>query len=644
MARPLQARESAPAGSFLHRLLRDAAGNTLALLAAAILPLLGIVGGGVDMGRAYLAESRLQQACDAGVLAARKKLGTTAVVTGSVPSDVATIGNRFFNINYRSGIYGTDNRNFRMTLNNDFSIAGKASVDVPTTIMGVFGFEEIPVVVECEANLNFSAVDVMMVLDVTGSMRHTNPGDSLSRMDSMKQVIRNFHAELEASRAPGSEVRYGFVPYATNVNVGHLLQDDWVTDEWVYQSRVQAGFSANVDGDVYTRNWSEVSGTRGDWNNWNVLSTYAATYHESGSGDTGGWYTCDGAQPADTLVWSETTNGAEYKEVQTNPPAVLYVQPMRGTENGRRYTTSVSGTTCQVKYLDSNNYVQDFERVTAIPELNENWRYAPITSDVSNWRTETEGCMEERSTYAINDYATVNLDKALDLDIDSVPTPGDSDTQWRPMFPAKIYVRKIATNGSGTISKPQVTSDEDYADTGNWWFSDCPSGKAQKLAPMTADELNTYLGTLVPMGATYHDIGMIWGARLISPTGLFASENGGSDSGARTRHIIFLTDGQTEPYDIAYGAYGVDALDQRRWNRDDTRTLASHIEQRFKVACLEAKKRNITVWTIAFGTSVNQAMVDCAGTGHYFEASNAAELNEALVSIAKQLADLRITE
>ena len=64
--------------TFLHRLGRDTSGNTLALMAAALLPLLGIIGGGVDMSRAYLAQSRLQQACDAGVLAARKRLGSDA--------------------------------------------------------------------------------------------------------------------------------------------------------------------------------------------------------------------------------------------------------------------------------------------------------------------------------------------------------------------------------------------------------------------------------------------------------------------------------------------------------------------------------------------------------------------------------------
>ena len=86
---------------FLRRLARDRSGNTLALLAAGILPLLGLVGGGIDMGRSYLAESRLQQACDAGVLAARKRLGTGVAATGVVPSDVAEFGQRFFDVNFR---------------------------------------------------------------------------------------------------------------------------------------------------------------------------------------------------------------------------------------------------------------------------------------------------------------------------------------------------------------------------------------------------------------------------------------------------------------------------------------------------------------------------------------------------------------
>lgn len=53
----------------LMRLYHNQAGNTLAIVAAGLLPLLGLIGGGVDMSRIYLTKTRMQQACDAGALA-----------------------------------------------------------------------------------------------------------------------------------------------------------------------------------------------------------------------------------------------------------------------------------------------------------------------------------------------------------------------------------------------------------------------------------------------------------------------------------------------------------------------------------------------------------------------------------------------
>src|SRR5688572_10614393 len=96
-----------PLAGLLSRLAADRSGNTLSIVAASIAPLLAMVGSGIDMGRSYLSESRLQQACDAGVLAARKRLGSQVVASGSVPDDVQETGERFFNVNFRSGSYGT---------------------------------------------------------------------------------------------------------------------------------------------------------------------------------------------------------------------------------------------------------------------------------------------------------------------------------------------------------------------------------------------------------------------------------------------------------------------------------------------------------------------------------------------------------
>ncbi len=137
---------------------------------------------------------------------------------------------------------------------------------------------------------------------------------------------------------------------------------------------------------------------------------------------------------------------------------------------------------------------------------------------------------------------------------------------------------------------------------------------------------------------------MIWGGRLLSPNGLFAAENADILGKPTNRHLIFLTDGQTEPYDIAYGAYGVEPLDRRRWSPSSSLTLTQVVEKRFTVACNEVKKRNITVWVIGFGTTMTTMLKDCAGSGRWFQANNATQLNAAFAKIAASMGDLRISK
>lgn len=640
--------ETAP---FMQRLVRDEAGNTLMLAGAALLPLLGMVGGGVDMSRAYLANSRLQQACDAGVLAARKRLGSSAAVDGKIPADVAEVGNRFFNINFQSGAYGTDQRSFVMTLEDDYAITGEAEVDVPTALMNVFGINDVPIAVECEARLSFPNLDLMMAIDVTGSMRHTNAGDSQSRIESVKSVIRNFHKRLEGSKAPGVRLRYGFVPYASNVNVGHLLDDSWVVDDWVYQSRELDSKNTSVGYTTFDKNWQYQSGTVTDWQ---TLSSFPATYIPGSSGGGGqgdakggstpGRWECQGAKPGDTLSRKDEVLETIKTEV-SDPPGTRTVVKKKRTENGTTYNIKRAGETCYIESRSYTDFVNTFETVTK-PEYRTStaFRYAPIARDVRNWRSESNGCMEERATYAITDPLNVDFDQALDLDIDRLPETGDDATKWRPQYPKAIYVRSLDGNGNGKITLSEVVTGSNFADTGNWWFSDCPA-PAQKPEEMNPAELDRFLATLKTEGSTYHDIGMLWAARLLSPTGIFSAHNADTTPANPTsRHIIFLTDGQTEPYDIAYGAYGVEALDQRRWTVGSALSLVDTVETRFEVACLEARKRNINVWVIAFGTAINQSMIDCAGNGRYFEAGDADSLEETFGKIADSLGDLRISQ
>ncbi|MBX9645143.1 MAG: VWA domain-containing protein [Novosphingobium sp.] len=629
----------------LSRLLRDRAGNTLAMIAAGLVPLLAMVGGGIDMGRSYLSQTRLQQACDAGVLAARKRLGSEVIATGVIPDEVVDTGNRFFNINYRNGAYWTRDRNFEMTLEADYSISGTASVEVPTTLMTLFGYNEVAITVDCEAKLNFSNTDIMFVLDTTGSMAWTNPGDSAPKIDILKQVVKDFHTQLEASKSPGTRVRYGFLPYSTNVNVGYLLKSDWVVDQWDYHGREAKDTGKTETYDTASTTYTYISGT----------ATSIVPYNAS---------SC----PADTYTWTQTAGGR-------NPDGGSFGTAVA---RGTYYWCNVSsdGATITVYGTTYNNYTYSWVTRPTGPATREiyNWQYKSMPFDVKflkgasgedtlkggsidvrmygypsptpeNITAWFRGCIEERDTYEIDDYDNVDLSKALDLDIDLVPTPGDAKTQWRPMLNEISFEPEIWWNGTGRFKSPATTSN-DYLMAGWAGLSACPA-EARKLDEMDGGEVDTYLSSLTPDGSTYHDIGMIWGGRLLSPTGLFSSENADLSGKPTSRHMIFLTDGETAPYDLSYGTYGIEPLDKRRWDPQKPAlglTLTDVVERRFAVACQEVKKRNITVWVIGFGVSLDDFMTECAGPGHYFEARDAAELQDVFSKIAAQMGDLRISK
>ena len=622
----------APGRGLFARLARDRSGNTLAIIAAAIAPILAMVGGGIDMGRSYLSQSRLQQACDAGVLAARKRLGSQAAVTGEISQDVAEMGQRFFNINFRSGSYGTENRDFVMTLEEDFAISGVATVDVPTTIMRIFGFENVPVQVACEAQLNFASTDVMMVLDVTGSMAQINAGDSLSRLETMKETIETFHAQLSAAAQAGSRIRYGFVPYSTNVNVGHLLRDEWVIDTWSYQSREQISDLKNPITRTYTTGATRVSGS--------ITTTEYESYQASFTELKG--YHCP-TRPAGNVT-TETEETAYREEVVVLPhPGVRKEWTYVRTRNGQSYSTVLNDTTCIVRQHTYDNYVDTYKKVQEPSLLSKKqWRYDQIEYDVSEWRTTGNGCVEERDTYEIADYSAVDLSRALDLDIDRIPSAADPGTQWRPMMPSYIFGRQLQWNGKGKFDTQEKITGDEYVSPVGLASAACPA-PARKLSEMTAEELTDYLATLHAEGSTYHDIGMIWGGRLISPTGLFAAENADGPGSTISRHLIFLTDGETAPLDLSYSSYGFEPLDQRRWSPKSSMSLAETVENRFAFACGEVRRKNVTVWVIGFGTVLTDVMKDCAGEGHYFEAADAAELNASFAAIAESLSDLRVS-
>lgn len=638
----------------LGALLADASGNTLAMTAAAILPLLAIAGGAIDIGRMYYAKNQLQFACDAAVLAGRKTMAGKTLDAGTTDAV-----NAFFHNNYKEGLIGTSETTITPEVQGDGLVHATASTKIPMAIMQFFGYSDREITVDCTAARNVGNTDVMFVLDTTMSMNLKNDTDSVTRLEALKEAVREFYNVLPAKDNGAARVRYGFMPFSNNVNVGADVKQ-WLAHDWYYQTRRPKGFKTVTSTSDYIYEYEPVYVESGTY-------TVTEEYYEA--------EVC--LSPAKTHV-NNTRYDMIREETQANGDVWVYYK-ITSLDNGIIYTDTREGLRCKRRsdiydqYKKYRYYVRKPHKSTSTASYH-NWEYDRIRIDVSNMRNgpgsaitwkmgarhtdltyKWQGCIEERKTVWLTHGS--DSSEALDLNIDLVPdmsdTNNDEGTQWGPSLPELIWGRQY--NGTWSIPKREYAENEfvppwmgTTANMAN--FVTCPSA-AQKLKTM--DDLgvvNKYLATLVPGGSTYLDIGMIWGARYLSPKGIFKSENEKADNGDPiSRNIILMTDGQVEANPLNVTSYGFEMLDRRRVdgneNKFPTETdMNEVVADRFVRACANAKNKGMTVWVVAFGTDLTNMLRECSSNNRAYKANDAAQLRSAFSDIATRIGKLRLTK
>ncbi|VXC95301.1 pilus assembly protein [Sphingomonas sp. AX6] len=635
-------------------LIGDRRGNALALTAAAIVPCIAVVGSAVDISRYYIMQSRLQNACDSAVLAGRKSM--TGLEWATKDEGVAR---NFFNFNFPAGMMGAGSPVIDFDTTADGQVNAAATVLAPTVLMSLFGFDDKTLTAACTAELQLPNTDVVFALDTTLSMNESNPGEDQSRITGLRSAVSNFHSALSRAATSGAQVRYGFVPFSSTVNVGHFMHRDWMVDRWTYQSRVTDGTRDRV-----------VEGSTGpalrtDYQR--VISGGTSTHDTSGSPEN-----C--VAPPNTY----STPGGWREISRTTHADGNYTIIDRITQTGSQYGASLVGGLCRIRETRYNNQVQERSRTSYTATSDDRtvtdyfWNYRPVEYDVrplkgtradglmaggsitaqiannhGSLTTTWGGCIEERDTVRNASYNPIPA-AAYDLDVDLTPTAGTPATQWRPLLPQLVYVRRSTTNWR-VANDPQITNNYTRGDNIQASLASvCPS-RAQKLKTMSASEITTYMNGLQTAGWTYLDIGMLWAGRLISPTGLFRNENStAANGGSISRHLIFMTDGQIQTFIRNYDAYGLSALDRRRTAAGSLPTDADQnqiVSDRFDALCSAIKSKGITIWTVAFGTSLTSQLQSCAsGNDRAFSAQNAAQLNAAFEDIASKIAQLRLTD
>lgn len=639
------------ARSSLNRLVRDTRGSILPMAAMSVVVIAALVGGGLDMSRAYRVQNRLQNACDAGALAGRR-----GVAANGFDANAQAQANNYFDVNFDQALQGTTNTSRSYTPGtNANTIIGAASTRMDMLVMKIFGRGPMTITASCSSTMGVGNSDVMMVLDTTGSMASTL--GSGTRISALQQAMKNFYTTMtNATNGSNARVRYGFVPFSSTVNVGRLLYNlnpSYLSDDTTVQSRLPQ-FDTTV-----TKRYS-------GWTGWvnSSVSQYNSTpngsvtlYNATAYADV---YSCNSALPAAT-AWSN--NGASTTSSGTSSPVKngsgAYVnmttisQPQQMTSyfclrsNGsyKRYYYPSYRTLFTYSYSTTDTVTQ-----TSTAQSFDHWDYRPVRFDSSIYKTfgatnvnvgsngaalsaVWAGCIEERSTSTASafSYSTISgmsPSTANDLDLDSAPTSNQA-TQWAPLWTQVAYNRGSASLAtSGTAATPYCVP------------------AAQGLQTMAQTEFNAYADSLTPLGGTYLDIGMIWGGRLSSPEGIFSSTvnldpaNGGNVA----RHMIFMTDGDMDTGSSIYQSYGIEYYDHRVTNDGNKATDDARHSLRLRAVCDAIKAKGIRLWVIAFTGTLNSDLMYCTSPSSSYVAADSAQLNAAFQDIAKQVGELRVLQ
>lgn len=195
---------------------RSRSGNVATVFCILLAPLTVLAGGAVDFNQAMNARARLSEALDAAGLAVATRPELSAEEAEQVALD-------FIRANYPARDVG-DVRNVSVSLDNvtgTVRISGES--EVQTALLGLIGMDAITVDWETEVQQARQNLELVMVLDNTGSM-------SGQKLTSLRNAALTLTDALHSNAPEPDRLRIGLVPFAATVNVGTSHARAWWLD------------------------------------------------------------------------------------------------------------------------------------------------------------------------------------------------------------------------------------------------------------------------------------------------------------------------------------------------------------------------------------------------------------------------------
>ena len=158
----------------------------------------------------------------------------------------------------------------------------------------------------------------------------------------------------------------------------------------------------------------------------------------------------------------------------------------------------------------------------------------------------------------------------------------------------------------------------------------CPAA----LRTLTNDfaDLKGYFDYMIPQGETYIAEGVMWGLRTLSPDVPFTESKKGSKV---QKVMIVMSDGDNTK--------STNLPDPRNWGTDVALADSNTLD-----ACKESRTAGITVYSIAFGTTIStsgkKVLQECANSSaNFYDAKDASALAKAFEDILRKIGSMRLS-
>ncbi|MCA0257304.1 MAG: VWA domain-containing protein [Proteobacteria bacterium] len=216
------------------KFIDDIGGNFSMITALLLVPMIGVVGLGIDYSSALLKKEDLQNAADSAVLYA-------ASSTETDEAKVKDLVTKTFKATAPAGFDASLTIN-AVTVDTDGRISLDATADLPVTMMKVFGQSAIKVNIFAQSMRGSGDdVEIALVLDNTGSMAG-------KKLTDLKAAATDMVKTFENDKRSKDKVKFSVVPFSVYVNVGTKYRNEsWLRDtqdqsiKTCYDEQVQTG-------------------------------------------------------------------------------------------------------------------------------------------------------------------------------------------------------------------------------------------------------------------------------------------------------------------------------------------------------------------------------------------------------------------